>query len=530
MCPAGRRARRARTPALPKQLPNGHRSFFVAILDPVGFRLRRVYYSEMQAKADAQLLRECSHQGSEAAFGEIVARYTDLVYSTVLRQVGSATLAEEVAQSVFTDLARKAPSLARKLGENGTIVGWLYRSSRYAVSKHLRAEHRRHNRESQAMQNFDPSSASSPDWERVRPVLDEALADLSEEDRQAMLLRFFQNQGFQAVGAALGISDDAAQKRVGRALEKLRARLARQGITTTASMLSAVLPANAIQTAPAGLAAKLAGASLAGAAAKTGTTLTIMTLTSFKTGIAATGIAAGLAVWLVAEHRALNRLQEENAALRHQVSQLGQPPPPDQPQVPLKADNDELERLRREHSELLKLRGEVGALRGTQEKQQVELAAARSELAFVADSQKADASMSVNINTLKLIGVECRRYAGANGGLLPTNFGQIQDKLANIPFDSGSVTNSFEFYDYGQPLSTNTPGYFFFARQKQPLHWPDGRWSRGYLLVDGSVQLGTSADGNFDTWEQNWIQGEAQLEARRAAQRAAQQAAPPVSR
>jgi DNA-directed RNA polymerase specialized sigma24 family protein len=108
----------------------------------------------MQAKADTQLLREYARQGSEAAFGEIVARYTDLVYSAVLRQVGSAALAEDVVQSVFTDLARKAPSLAGRLDENGAIVGWLYRSSRYAVSKHLRAEHRRHNRESQAMQHF----------------------------------------------------------------------------------------------------------------------------------------------------------------------------------------------------------------------------------------------------------------------------------------------------------------------------------------------------------------------------------------
>jgi RNA polymerase sigma factor (sigma-70 family) len=478
----------------------------------------------MQAKADAQLLREYSRQGSEAAFGEIVARYTDLIYSAVLRQVGSATLAEEVAQSVFTDLARKAPSLARQLGENGTIVGWLYRSSRYAVSKHLRAEHRRHNRESQAMQNFDSSSATSPDWERVRPVLDEALADLSEEDRQAMLLRFFQNQGFQAVGAALGISDDAAQKRVGRALEKLRARLARQGITTTASMLSAVLSTNAIETAPVGLAAKLAGASLAGAAAKTGSTLTIMALTSFKTGIIATGSAAGLAVWLVAEHRALNKLQAENAALQQQVSRPAQPPPSPQPPLSLTADSDELQRLRREHDELLRLRGEVGVLRDTQEKQQLELAAARSEHAEVVASQKANAVMAVTVNALKLISVACRAYAGTNGGLLPTNFGQVQDKLANIPFDFGIGTNSFEFYDYGEPLSTNTPDYFFFARQKQPFQWPDGRWSRAYLFVDGSVQLGASDNGNFDTWEQNWIQGEAQQEAKRAAQRAAQQA------
>ena len=459
----------------------------------------------MQAKADAQLLREYSRHGSEAAFGEIVARYTDLVYSAVLRQVGSATLAEEVAQSVFTDLARKAPSLAGRIEENGTIVGWLYRSTRFAVSKHLRAEHRRHNRESQAMQNYDPSSATSPDWERLRPVLDQALAELSEEDRQAMLLRFFQSQGFRAVGAALGISDDAAQKRVERALEKLRARLARQGITTTASMLSAVLSANAIQTAPAGLAAKLAGASLAGAAAKTGTTLTIMTLTSFKTGIVATGIAAGLAVWLVGEHRALNRLQGENAALRQQISQPAQPPRQTQPPVALKADNDELERLRGEHGELLRLRGEVGVLRGTQEKQQLELAAARSENAKWVAAAKAEATRVSTINALKLIGLECHLYADDNDGVFPTNLGQIEGVLAKVPSLSTIGTNAIEFIDYGQPVTTSAASYAVLAREREPRQMPDGSLSRVYLCIDGSVQEARPENGNFDTWEQTWI-------------------------
>jgi len=492
------------------------------MLDLVGFWLRRVYYSEMQAKADAQLLREYACQGSEAAFGEIVARHTDLVYSAVLRQVGSAALAEDVVQGVFTDLARKARSLAGKLDENGTIVGWLYRSSRYAVSKHLRAEHRRHNRESQAMQNLDPASSASPDWERVRPALDEALAELSEVDRQAMLLRFFQNQEFQAVGAALGISDDAAQKRVARALEKLRVRLTRHGITTTSAMLSAVLSTNAVQTAPAGLAAKLAGASLAGAAAKTGTTLTIMTLTSFKTGIIATGIAAGLAVWLVAEHRSLNKLQEENTALRQQISQVAQPPP-----APLPADNDELARLRGEHAELLRLRGELGVLRNTMEKEQGELAAARSENAQnapIVARAKAQATRVASINGLKLIGTAAHLYGGDNSNLLPTNIGQIRRELSSVKFGGGIGTNSFEFYDYGQPLTTGATPYFFFAREKQPRQMPDGNWSRMYLLIDGSVQEAGPADGDFDTWEKEWIQKAA---AQTAARQAAQPSGPP---
>jgi len=81
---------------------------------------------KMQGKSDSQLLREYAENGSEAAFSEIVARYTDLVYSSAVRQVGSPDLARDVAQSVFTDLARKAGSLARKLKENDTLMGWLY--------------------------------------------------------------------------------------------------------------------------------------------------------------------------------------------------------------------------------------------------------------------------------------------------------------------------------------------------------------------------------------------------------------------
>ncbi len=371
------------------------------------------------------------------------------------------------------------------------------------------------------MQDFDPTSAMSPDWARVRPVLDEALADLSEEDRQAMLLRFFQNQGFQAVGAALGISDDAAQKRVGRALEKLRAHLARHGITTTAALLSVVLSTNAIESAPAGLAARLAGASLASAAAKTGTTLTIMTLASFKTGIIATGIAAALAAWLAAEHRTSVKLQEENAALRQQISQLSQPPPAPSTPVRLAADIGELERLRREHAELLKLRGEVRSLRDTMERKQVELAATTAERDKLVAYEKAQAMRARFINTLKMIGLACRAYANDNGNVLPTNLGQIQKEIAGIHFDSEIGTNSFEFYNYEQPLTTSDAPYFLLAREKEPRQIPGGPWSRMYLMVDGSVQEATPDNGDFDTWEQEWIQQQSQRAAERAAQRAA---------
>ncbi|HEY3856873.1 MAG TPA: sigma-70 family RNA polymerase sigma factor [Verrucomicrobiae bacterium] len=462
----------------------------------------------MQTKADAQLLREYVQNRSEAAFGELVARYTDLIYSAVLRQGGSAYLAEEVAQSVFTDLARKAPSLAKTLSESGALVGWLYRGSRYALAKHLRTEHRRHNRETQAMQDFDPASTTSPDWERVRPVLDDALADLSEQDRRAMLLRFFQNRGYQAVGDALGISDAAAQKRVGRALEKLRVYLSRRGITTTAAMLSAVLSSNAIQTAPAGLAAQLAGASLAGAAVKTGTTLTtFMTITSFKTGIVATGIAAALAVWVAEEHRTSVSLQQENAALRDQIAQLQQAPP-STPALMTDAnmDNAELEKLRAEHAELLRLRDEMGRLRNSMQKKQSELAAVTSDRDKYAAVEKARAMSAASINNLKQIGLACFLYAQENGDKLPTNFSQIENSLSGLNTNSGFGTNSYQFYDYGQALPKGIAPYYLLARESEPRQSPDGTVSRTYLMADGSVQEATPDNGDFDAWEKEWVQ------------------------
>src|SRR5438132_167741 len=186
---------------------------------------------KMQAKSDAQLLREYAENGSEAAFGEIVARYTDLVYSAAVRQVRSPDLARDVAQSVFTDLARKARPLARRMNEGDRLVGWLYRSTRYEALPVLRSDRRRLARERLVMQHLDTASEPLPDWDRIRPVLDEAMASLAGQDRDALLLRYFKNEDLRSVGVALGVSDDAAQKRVARALQKLQTYLVRRGLT-----------------------------------------------------------------------------------------------------------------------------------------------------------------------------------------------------------------------------------------------------------------------------------------------------------
>lgn len=299
----------------------------------------------MQKNSDPQLLREYVEHGTEAAFGEIVARHADLVYSAALRQVGSPDLASDIAQSVFTDLARKAPSLACKLGDGEALVGWLYRGTRYAALTFLRDERRRLTRERQVMELLDPASAPPADWDRIRPVLDEAMASLSGQDRDALLLRFFRNQDFRAVGSTLGVSDDAAQKRVARALEKLRAYLTRRGVTTTVAALATGLSANAVQIAPAGLAATLTSASLAGTAGRSGTTVTlfkIMTMTKVKVGIIGAIAVACLGTPLVIEHQNEIHLWWHHHGLWHHGNdEAGLAAPQNQtPQSPAKTEGE----------------------------------------------------------------------------------------------------------------------------------------------------------------------------------------------
>lgn len=316
-------------------------------------------------KSDAQLLREYAEEANEVAFREIVVRHTDLIYSAALRQVASPDLARDVAQNVFTDLARKAASVARNLTENSSLVGWLYRGTRFEVLNLLRDERRRQTRERQAMEECTPTPETALEWDRLRPVLDEAMADLNDADRDAVLLRYFRNHDLREVGMALGITDDAAQKRVSRALEKLREKLLRRGITTAASTLTVVISATAVQAAPAGLALTVAtAAALTGTAAPATITATkVIAMTTLqKSLIAATVVAVSVATPVLIQQQSQVRLRNANAALRQQVEQLSG----------LTAENERLSNLlaqansasaSNQATDLLRLRGEVGLLR-----------------------------------------------------------------------------------------------------------------------------------------------------------------------
>jgi len=217
------------------------------------------------ALTDAQLLREFATSRDQRAFAELVVRHQNMVFSTALRRTGRGDLAADVAQQVFLALAAKAAWLSTRV----SVGGWLYKSTLLETVRRQRDEARRHARErryaEEEMKLHPPAEdPAGEDEEAARarallPHLDDALSTLPGPDREAIVLRFLRGLSLRDTGAALGTSEEAARKRVSRAVDKLSAAFQRRGVTATAAVLaSAVLP-RAVDAAPAGLGSALAG-------------------------------------------------------------------------------------------------------------------------------------------------------------------------------------------------------------------------------------------------------------------------------
>src|SRR5438094_2790859 len=209
----------------------------------------------MNDQTDAQLLRAYAESRSEAAFGELVRRHVDFVYSAARRMVCDPHLAEDVTQSVFVALAKSAGQLL----DRPVLSGWLHRTAQNIAAQTVRTIERRRAREKEAAA-MNELLAAEPDisWEQIAPSLDAALGELSDPDRDALFLRYFERKSAREMAQTLGISDDAAQKRVSRAVERLREFFANRGVTIGASGLVVILSTNAVQAAPVGLAATTA--------------------------------------------------------------------------------------------------------------------------------------------------------------------------------------------------------------------------------------------------------------------------------
>src|SRR5688572_29351884 len=311
-----------------------------------------------------QWLAEYAQTGSEAAFREVVERYVNLVYSAAIRLVnGDTHLAEDVTQKVFADLA----GMARKISRDVKLGGWLHRHTCFVANNTMRGERRRQLRERSAVEMNSMEDHSEENLALIAPVLDEAINELGAEDRDAIMLRFFEQKDFRTVGEALGSNEDAARKRVDRALDKLHGLLTRRGVVLSATALTSTLASQAVTAAPAGLALSISTAAVASATAGGGTAaLTLIELMAkAKIGIAAAVVVA-VAIPVAMSVRHNQKLRAENESLRAKAAQNEQ----------LSAENARLAKLAAPGNaapatassndpsrEMLKLRGEVGRLR-----------------------------------------------------------------------------------------------------------------------------------------------------------------------
>lgn len=268
---------------------------------------------------DIQLLQEYAGRSSEDAFGTLVCRHIDLVYSTAMRQVGNHHAAEEITQTVFLLLARKA----RTFDARTVLPVWLFRAARLSATNYLRAEIRRSRREQEVYMQNDVHNDPERMWQEVAPLLNDAIAGLRETERQAIVLRFLKGKDYKELAAALGTTEPAAQMRVSRALEKLRKLFAKRGVVVPSVVLSGLLAANATQAAPAGLASTVATAAIHGAAL-TGSQLTLlegalkfMAWTKFKIAV-----GAGAVVLLACQYHQ-NTRQAEQLTAAQQVLRSG---------------------------------------------------------------------------------------------------------------------------------------------------------------------------------------------------------------
>jgi RNA polymerase sigma factor (sigma-70 family) len=258
---------------------------------------------------DSALLREYVERDSEAAFAALVTRHVNQVYSVALRRTGNAHAAEEITQTVFVILARKSRSLGRRV----ILSGWLYQTARLTAATFVRGEIRRARREQQAHRQTALNEPTDEVWPHIAPLLETAMAGLNETDRHAVVLRYFDGKNLKEVGAALGANEDAAKKRVQRAVDKLRRFFTQRGVLLPGAVLTAALSAHAVQAAPPALAQTVTAVAFAKGATAGGSTLTLiqgalklMAWTKAKTAIV---IGAGVllatgSTWLVVQSAA----------------------------------------------------------------------------------------------------------------------------------------------------------------------------------------------------------------------------------
>lgn len=451
------------------------------------------------------LLHQYTAEHSEAAFRELVARYINLVYGTALRRLdGDQALAEDCAQTVFIDLARRAAQLS-----SGVLLGgWLYQHTCHVAATLARGERRRRYREKIAMELHTLHDDATSDPARLAPILDDVIQNLGDEDRTAIVLRFFEQRDFRSVGEALGTKEDAARMRVNRALEKLHQLLGKRGWTSSTVALGAALTAAGAATAPAGLASTLAATALASAGFSS-ISFTFMhgfLMTKLKAAVLTTLLVGAVSTPWVLQQRTLNRQRAENQQTRAETARLTSEVARLNDLVARQAG--EQTEARQQQSELAKLRGEVAALR----RQKTEAAQAaksgktlRAPAADVSQETPADQEQQaiIKMGHAKNWMLAFFMYADKNQEQVPKDF----EAAASFLPESGKnetvqAAQQFEILYQGSLFAISNPAAAIVLREAKPFPGPGGGWLRTYGFADGHIEMHRSADAHFEAWEE----------------------------
>lgn len=466
---------------------------------------------------DRELLRCYVRDHAEEAFAELVRRYLNLVYSAALRQVRAPQLAEEVSQSVFNDLARSASKLLDATKSPAVLAAWLHQVTRRTAIDVVRREARRQLRE-QIATEMNALNAPDANWTHIEPLLDEAVSALDDTDRAAVLLRYFENKSLREVGQQLGVTDDAAQKRVSRAVERLREFFARRGVTVGASGLAVVISANAVQAAPVGLAFTISTAAVAVGTVVAATTFTTQTTMNWITvksisAIVAAAVAAGTGTYLVQQHNT-DQLRVENQKLA--AAQQSLLKERDEALGVAAANAEELKRRESDKAELMRLRGEVGQLR-RQAKDNGDLAEQNRQLreAFNALAQRAGAPVNEpeadpekrfaieRLNQSKQLILGLIMYANDNEEKLPADLASISNYFGNAASEL-LQNHPFELVLQGCLTNVPNPSTTIAVRSQSPFLM-NGKRAKAYGFADGHAELKREPDEGFDAWEKERI-------------------------
>mgnify|MGYP001603615080 CR=1 FL=1 len=427
----------------------------------------------MAVMDDRDLLEDYRTRQSELAFAQLVERHLALVYSTALRITRQPALAEDVAQAVFITLARRAAQVR----DAAALPGWLYRTTCHHAYNGLRAEKRRRDYETAAMQTTDLLQNAPAAWARLAPLLDEAMSQLNPADQDLVVSRFVEGRSLREIGAARGLSDDATQKRVHRAVEQLRELFAKNGVAIPAAVLTPAIVEHAVHPAPALLAPKISVAAQSVATAGGGVAffklLLLMSQTKIKSAaLALVGVlffsAIGWSIW--ANVAASRNASKSSSAY---MSAIGAPG------------------------------GMPGSMAGGSNSPNAAHAARSSSpggpqespsMVYAVAGKIADkAAVTDHLNYGRNLAIAFLTYASKHDGETPPDIQTVSDTL-----DASANNYSYQMTYHGLITNITKPAETVIL-QEAPFPVSNSEWARSYVYADGHVELGTSSNSDFSS-------------------------------